>query len=787
MESTKAETLEKLKEKVSIFEVPDFFYFTVKEFKDQKEKIIDKIYSEFSSDIVIRSSSIFEDGEVSSSAGEFESVLNVDSSKKDKILDAIMVVINSYSHRESDSNQIIAQSMLKNTSMSGVVFTHDLNTGAPYYVINYDDQSGSTDTVTSGTSEYSNRTLYIQRNSIDKIKSERFKKLITAIKELENILDNEFLDIEFALSNSLDPHLLQVRKITTKQNWDKSISLKINSALEDIDSLVKEKFKRVEGVYGETSVFGQMPDWNPVEMIGRAPRALAASLYKKIITDNAWRDAREEMGYQSPKGQPLMIMLGGQPFIDTRLSFHSYLPKNLAPSISEKLVDHWVSSLSDAPHLHDKIEFDVAITTFSFDFDQKVKKLIGDILNNEEKEEFKNCHLSLARSLIQGNSKGSIDFAMGQVEELKKKQELNSNSYEISSLSQMIEDCIKLGTIPFSILARHGFIAKTILLSLLERGIFSLDEINNIQAGVHTVASDLVNDMHLLGVNKITNEVFMEKYGHLRPGTYDIVSQRYDQMKSFSVGSESLSNSNDHLKRKQFSLSKVQEEKINNLLKENKFENFDAQDLMTYVQKAIEGREYGKFIFTKTLSDLLEVIADFAESLNLDRNIISNVPINEIINLSETNIEKPTEQKLKDIADFEIEKHRICSAIRLPQLLTDRFGVYIVPFQVSQPNFITNKKITSEILILKQTDESQDMNNKIVLIEGADPGFDWIFSQKISGLVTKYGGANSHMAIRCAEFGIPAAIGCGEQRYNSIKSVKQAHLDCSAGLLLPIQ
>ena len=107
-----------------------------------------------------------------------------------------------------------------------------------------------------------------------------------------------------------------------------------------------------------------------------APRALAASLYKKIITDSAWRDAREEMGYQSPKGQPLMIMLGGQPFIDTRLSFHSYLPKNLAPSISEKLVDHWVSSLSDAPHLHDKIEFDVAITTFSLILIKKLKNLL---------------------------------------------------------------------------------------------------------------------------------------------------------------------------------------------------------------------------------------------------------------------------------------------------------------------------------------------------------------------------------------------------------------------------
>ena len=48
--------------------------------------------------------------------------------------------------------------------------------------------------------------------------------------------------------------------------------------------------------------------------------------------------------------------------------------------------------------------------------------------------------------------------------------------------------------------------------------------------------------------------------------------------------------------------------------------------------------------------------------------------------------------------------------------------------------------------------ETNSLRNKIVLIEGADPGFDWIFSQNIAGLITKYGGANSHMAIRSAEF-----------------------------------
>jgi phosphoenolpyruvate synthase/pyruvate phosphate dikinase len=31
-------------------------------------------------------------------------------------------------------DEVIIQEMVTNTSMSGVIFTHDLNTGAPYYV-----------------------------------------------------------------------------------------------------------------------------------------------------------------------------------------------------------------------------------------------------------------------------------------------------------------------------------------------------------------------------------------------------------------------------------------------------------------------------------------------------------------------------------------------------------------------------------------------------------------------------------------------------------------------------
>ena len=69
-------------------------------------------------------------------------------------------------------------------------------------------------------------------------------------------------------------------------------------------------------------------------------------------------------------------------------------------------------------------------------------------------------------------------------------------------------------------------------------------------------------------------------------------------------------------------------------------------------------------------------------------------------------------------------------------------------------------------------------DNKIVCIENADPGFDFIFTKKISGLITKFGGANSHMAIRCAELGIPAAIGVGENLFTQIIKSKIVTIDC---------
>jgi len=787
--TSKAQTLKYLEPKVTLFKVPELLLFESVFFSASPAEVISRIKDTFNGrTLVIRSSAADEDGLQNACAGEYDSVLNVSSTDSEAIRAAIATVIASYARKgpRTGGDEVIVQEMVMNTSMSGVIFTHDLNTGAPYYVINYDDVSGLTNTVTSGGGEYANRTLYIHRGATQALRSERFQRLMQAIQELEQIMGSQFLDVEFALGGDFTPYLLQVRAITTQPNWNRAVAKRIDAALQGIQAFVKARLQPMAGVYGRTTVLGQMPDWNPAEMIGRAPRALAFSLYKTLITDHAWRIARETMGYAIPVGQPLMVSLAGQPFIDTRLSFHSFLPAGLAAEISEKLVDAWVKRLQAYPELHDKVEFEVAITTYSFDIDEKIEALIGSALNQAERTAFKEALRRQTRELLAGSGEGGIGKALARVEELARKQ-VNARQLpvgqDVTALFEMIDDCIRLGTVPFSILARHGFIARTILLSLHKRGILSMEDIQSIQSGVRTVASALVNDMRRLQLGALSRADFMAEYGHLRPGTYDILSRRYDQMPDLGMNDTQVRPEQEH---NEFVLGAQQKRAIDQLLQAEGFAELDAEKLLAYVQAATVGREYGKFVFTRSVSKMLELIAGFGEQHGLSRDEMSHVAIGNLFDVVTKSAEGSIEERLRQIAEDEAERHALSAAIRLPQVLFDEAGVHVVPFQVGHPNFITHKKITAACVCLLAGETAPALTGKIVLIENADPGFDWIFAQQIGGLITKYGGANSHMAIRCAEFGIPAAIGCGEQRFEVFMNANQILLDCAAGLINPL-
>ena len=217
--------------------------------------------------------------------------------------------------------------MVTMVKSSGVAFTKDLENGANYYVINYDDVTGKTNTVTSGQGHYSNRILYIYKKFDNQIKSKRFKKLIDCIKDLEKRIGLDDLDIEFAINNKLEIYLLQVRPISTTNKWHNKRDKEINRSILSSEKKVNKIFNKKNNHYRSNTILGNMPDWNPVEIIGKYPSQLSVSLYKYLITDNIWAKARSIMGYKNMTGNKLMHIICGQPYIDTRLSLYSFLPK----------------------------------------------------------------------------------------------------------------------------------------------------------------------------------------------------------------------------------------------------------------------------------------------------------------------------------------------------------------------------------------------------------------------------------------------------------------------------
>jgi len=783
--STKASTLDQLSRLLKNASVCKCVIFTVAEWNSGKMEIIDRIQRIIGPSLAIaRSSSLSEDGSIASMAGAYDSVLNVDTTSSKAIISAVQRVIASYRDDGVAENQVLVQPMINDVSMSGVVFSHDLNTGAPYYVINYDDQSGLTDTVTSGSTD-TTRTLLVYRNKASILKSKRFSALIRAVQEIEDLTSVSGLDIEFAVTKYDEIFVLQARPMAVSSNWNRDISHLIRSSLAEIERFLESRFRPRNGLLGDTSIFGEMPDWNPAEMIGTVPRPLAHSLYEYLITNSAWAEARAELGYTDMTGRPLMVSLGGRVFIDVRESFNSFLPANLPNSIGEKLINKWLTKLKSSPELHDKVEFDVAITAMSLSFDSEVASRHDD-LNPVEIERFRSELLQLTDSIISGRVGGAEEQTrkLNALDRHRRETISDAKNSPLEAARDLLYDCIGNGTIPFAIMARRGFIAESMLRSIENLCILSSDRIAEFRSSVPTVLTDLLISIHSCQKDEKSWNSLMEAYGHLRPGTYDILATRYDQRQDLADVSiqQSLPESPPCLN---FHLTPEETYRLDNALTSTGF-SFDSNQLLQFMRESISGREYAKLAFTRNVSDALELISLWGEAGGLSRDELSYLRVEQIFRSLVATSQLPSEQTYREISKSAKEAYSHSQAICLPYLISTTQDIYVIPKLKSRPNFITSQRVHGQVYYLSDHQlDAKGYKGKIVLIERADPGYDWIFMESIMGLVTKYGGANSHMAIRCAELNIPAAIGCGEQIFDQAKQSTIILLDCAAGLILP--
>lgn len=759
--STKANTLKSLEHLVKSCKVLPQISFTVKDLIYSTEKIKKQIAHKFNEvKVIVRSSSLSEDTENNSLAGKYSSILNV--AGCDKIIEAAHKVASEYLDGKMN-NQILIQPMIENVTMSGVLFTVDPNTGSDYYVINYDDYSGKTNSITSG-SGFNLKTYYLFRGA--KCVDNKLSGVVEVAKELMKIFKENNLDIEFAIDDKDTIYLLQVRPLILNSN-----SMKFDDSsriLQRIHDFVSNEMSQKPFIHGESTIYGVMPDWNPAEIIGTRPKPLSMSLYKYLITDRTWAVQRKNYGYKNLQGYPLMIDLGGFPYIDVRASFNSFIPKDIEDSLSEKLTNYYINTLKEQPENHDKIEFEIVLSCFTFDIDIQMKKLTTYGFSNNEKLELKQKLLDLTNKII--NEKDGLWIAdLEKIEYLEKRRSilLQSDIDKISKIYWLLEDCIHYGTLPFSGLARSAFVAVQLLKSLLNLNVLSKEQYESYLSGLNTVSSTIAND-----INELQKEHFLQKYGHLRPGTYDITSSRYDSSPELYFGKIRYANSKKIYKT--IELTEEQISVINNLMKTYGLIG-DVKSLFKFIKSAIEGREYAKFIFTKNLSDSLEIISLLGEELGYSREEMSYLDFSVFKNLYSSSLN--LRDSIKQSIYIGNKKYRETLCINMPPIITNPDDVYGFHLLENYPNFITLKSAYGEVC--SDVKNCKNIQGKILLLEAADPGYDWVFTSGISGFITAYGGVNSHMAIRASELGIPAVLGVGEKTYNELLKMKTLFIDCA--------
>lgn len=759
--STKAKTLSLLENRVTKSQVLPQLCFSVSDLHKSLDAVCAKVVERFDMPLIVRSSALSEDTSLMSQAGKYLTIPNV---KPEDILFAIEKVRDAFTDNNPE-NQILIQPMLTETIMSGVLFTADPNTGGNYFVINY-DKSSSIGFVTSGTGQ-DLQTCYL----FHKCKSgdAYLDRLIDAADELMELFDSKAIDIEFAFTMSDELYLLQARPLIVKKplvdyNEQKENLFRIQMFLER--EMCPKPF-----IKGKRTIYGIMPDWNPAEMIGTRPKPLSLSLYRKMITDKTWAIQRYKYGYKDLQNFPLMMDFCGLPYIDTRVSFNSFIPEDVDDNLTEKLVNYYLDSLANQPNKHDKVEFDIIFSCYTFDLHERIKILSEHGFLVAEQDRLMNSLKHLTNNIINRSS----GLWIGDTERIKKLQKrhqilMSSDLDVISKIYWLLEDCTRYGLLAFAGLARVGFVAVLLLKSLVSIGILSNSDYENFMGHLNTVGSKMTTDRF-----KLSKSVFVKKYGHLRPGTYDIASQRYDAFPNRyfkNIEKEQL----EYIQQKKmgFSLTLDQYSAIQEQMDQQGLEG-NALDLLKFIKAGIEGREDSKFIFTKSLSDALEMIVQLGNEYGFTREEMAFTDISTMERLYSST----------DDAKFLLEKSIIeghkkytqALTLALPPVILKPSDIYTFYLPSGEPNFITMSNAVGNVCT--NCFENESITGKIIMISAADPGFDWIFSHSISGLITAYGGVNSHMAIRAGELGIPSVIGVGEKLFAQWKKAHVLHIDCA--------
>ncbi|WP_226538189.1 PEP-utilizing enzyme [Marinobacter nauticus] len=777
---TKAQTLYRLQGVVTRSRIEDQVSFTVADWLEGSTDVLADIETELAaySRLVVRSSALSEDGFGVSNAGAYTSILNVERANEEALRSAVEEVIASYPDGHPE-NQVLVQPMLERVIASGVAFTKTLSSGAPYYVVNYDDTTRSTESITSGSSR-EHKTLVVRRTAPEDglCIPDNLAGLLPALREVEDLLDFDSLDIEFAITEGGSIHILQVRPIAVQHE------LNPDDFQDGYLKAAVARFRELQSpgpfVLGRNGVFGVMPDWNPAEIIGIRPGRLASSLYRYLILDDVWATQRAEYGYRDVRPQPLLQMFAGHPYVDVRASFNSFIPATVPDGLAERLVDFYLGWLRQHPHMHDKVEFDVVPTCYALDFERWRERLAVE--GGFQPQEIEQLAEGLRNITVGAVARTDGDLRLVAEAEARFDRFDCQPKPSLDLVFALLEECRRYGTLVFAHLARSGFVAVTLLRSAVRNGVLSQAAVDEFMNSIRTVSHQFTDDVASVAQKRMPFAELVSRYGHLRPGTYDITSACYgenpEQYLAPAVARAELAELG-HGDESPMGAWNEERAAFASAMASVGLPS-DVDVLERFLRGAIEGRERAKFVFTRHLSLAIECLARVGAEYGLGREQVAGIPLEAFATLRAGQVGGADRGSWLTLRAEEGEQAaRAAAMIELPPLLFSEDDFYSFVYSESHANFVGKQRVVAECVDLRNVSNEKGaiLEGKVALIPQADPGYDWLFGHGIAGLITMYGGANSHMAIRAAEFGLPAAIGVGEGKYAALAKADVLELD----------
>jgi glutamine kinase len=745
---TKAQTLEFLRPHVTKATILPAIALTVGEWEIRPKTLIGTIMSRFpATALIVRSSRQDEGHGARCDAGEFLSVADV--TGEEMLRHAVDDVIASYG-RLDPVDEVLVQPMASGLIASGVASSCDLRTRHPYLVVDMADGSDSA-IVTAGVAL--TRTFSILRTGGTAAVPAEIRSIAALIDELENIYGGSFVEIEFGLTADT-VILFQCRVIphglVTVQPRD-AILERVSAAHQEAERILGTS----RGAFSSAAL-GVMPDWNPAEMIGLKPTPLAYDLYAHLITDHTWAAARGQQGYTRVDA-PLMFELLGTPYIDIAASLTSFVPRDVLPSMRQRVVASCIDRLRRHRHLHDKIEFEILPTCHKPSLARHA--WFPSVLSVGEWQDYRASLLHLTNTIIRTD--GAFDRDVTQVDAVEARFNTirSTPPAQRPDFTQLLGYARDIAAPLFARVARAAFIATDIVRDV------EGDAANNLLSAVTTITDSLLRD-HLS--NGLAG--FLQRHGHVRPGTYDPRVPSYEEAPELYLMADGNSEKPAVRARRPDDTPLLA--RYDEAFRDIGYA-FTALDFASFAKRAVRAREYVKYLYAGFVSEALNQLIGAAFDRGLPRELLAFMTIADIDSMLQCRTLKSStlsDLKLRQAA-WEFD-----SGLRVPSLLFSPDEVCAHEDVQSAPNFITRSRVIGPTA----TASRHRVNGCIMLIEQADPGFDWIFANGVAGLVTAYGGLNSHMAVRCREMNVAAAIGVGPALFAKLCRASVLVLDCAS-------